>query len=278
MDTSPQGDVLRKLLVRRRRVGPYWTATTPTPLLVAVGIVLLGLAALWLRREATIVGHGHLVEWSPGNVVNQVRFLDLDFFIDTALDRVDVVTAIALAILAGVTFIAAVLLRGWTRAPRRTSRSFAIATAAALFAALDEGLALHETAGLNLEFLRALPLADHPDDLLMAMYGLGVIAFAWTTRDLLRPYRSAKLWMGAGIAQFVLAQVIDLLPTEAFVLAEELVELFAAACFAVGFLTLAVRHIDHALMEDSELTSAFQRDEQQDGGASTVVGCRSSHA
>jgi hypothetical protein len=77
--------------------------------------------------------------------------------------------------------------------------------------------------------------------------------------------------MGAGIAQFVLAQVIDLLPTEAFVLEEELVELFAALCFAVGFLTLAVRHIDHALMEDAELTSAFQRDEQRDSGASTAV-------
>ena len=262
MDTRPRGGVLRKLLVRRRRIGPYWMITAPSPLLVTVGIVLLGVAALWLRREATMVGHGHLVGWSPDNVVNQVRFLGHDFFIDTALDRVDVVTAVALAILAGVTLIAAVLLRGWTRAPRRTSRAFAIATAAALFAALDEGLALHETAGLNLEFLRALPLVDHPDDPLMAIYGLGVIAFAWMIRDLVRPYRSAKLWMVAGVAQFVLAQLIDLLPTESLVLEEEILELFAAACFAVGFLSLAVHHMDHALTDNSALITAFQREEQ----------------
>jgi hypothetical protein len=93
---------------------------------------------------------------------NQVRFLGLDFFIDTALDRVDVVTAIALAILAGVALIAGVLLRGWTRAPRRTSRSFAIATAASLFAALDEGLALHETAGLNLNSCEPCPWLTIP--------------------------------------------------------------------------------------------------------------------
>jgi hypothetical protein len=241
--------------------------------MVVVGIVVLGLVALWLRQEATIVGHGHLVEWSPENVVNKVRFLGRDFFIDTALDRIDVATAIALAILAGVALVAAVALRGWTQAPTRTSRTFAIATAAALFAALDEGLALHETAGLNLAFLRALPLVDHPDDVLMALYGLGVIAFAWTIRDLVRPYRSAKLWMGAGVAQFVLAQVIDVLPTETFVVEEELLELFAATCFAVGFLTLAVRHLDHALMEESKITTAFeQRDEHRNRGASAAVG------
>jgi hypothetical protein len=272
MDTRPRGGVLRKLLVRRRRIGPYWTITAPSPLLVTVGTVLLGVGALWLRREATIAGHGHLVGWSPDNVVNQVRLLGHDFFIDTALDRVDVVTAVALGILAGVTLIAAVLLRGWTRAPRRTSRAFAIATAAALFAALDEGLALHETAGLNLEFLRALPLVDHPDDVLMAIYGLGVIAFAWTIRDLVRPYRSAKLWMVAGVALFVLAQLIDLLPTESLVLEEEMLELFAAACFAVGFLGLAVHHIDHALTDNSALITAFQREEQPDSGTSTAVG------
>jgi hypothetical protein len=272
MDTRPRGGVLRKLLVRRRRIGPYWTVTAPTPLLVVVAIALLGLVALWLRQEATVVGHGHLVEWEPENVVNKVRFLGLYFFIDTALDRIDVATAIALAILAGVVLIAAVVLRGWTRAPRRISRTFAIATAAALFAALDEGLALHETAGLNLAFLRALPLVDHPDDVLMALYGLGVIAFAWTIRDLVQPYRSVKLWMGAGVAQFVLAQVIDVLPTETFVVEEELLELLAATCFAVGFLTLAVRHIDQALMEESKITTALERDEQRNRGASAAVG------
>jgi hypothetical protein len=51
-------------------------------------------------------------------------------------------------------------------------------------------------------------------------------------------------------------------------LEEELLELFAA----VGFLTLAVRHIDPALMEESEPGRAFQCDEQRNSGASTAVG------
>jgi hypothetical protein len=61
---------------------------------------------------------------------------------------------------------------------------------------------------------------DHPDDVLMGVYVLAVLAFAWIFRDLVQPFRSAKLWMGAGIVHFVVAQLIDFLRTEAFAAAE----------------------------------------------------------
>jgi hypothetical protein len=68
---------------------------------------------------------------------------------------------------------------------------------------------------------------DHPDEVLMGVYVLGVLAFAWVFRDLVRPFRSAKLWMGASTVQLVVAQLIDFLPTETFS-GGELLELAAA--------------------------------------------------
>ena len=69
--------------------------------------------------------------------------------------------------------------------------------------------------------------------------------------------------------QFVVAQVNDLLPTEAFVEAEELLELAAASYLAVGFFISC--HAAPAQCAHDGIGRYCQRDDWQQSGRSTSV-------
>jgi hypothetical protein len=90
---------------------------------------------------------------------------------------------------------------------------------------------------MNLVWLARLPLVDHPDDLIVAIYGLVVLFFGIAHRRFF--HRSARgfaaLAAAAGCA--AAAVVLDLLPAERTV-PEETLELLAAALGLVALVLL----------------------------------------
>ena len=225
------------------RIAPQWTVPLWLPIATIAGLVLLGILAVLLKDEAQVVARGFLIEELPDAPVRRVSIFGQEFYADASdVNRTDILTAMGLSTVAGIGVITGVVLRGWMRGRRRTARAFGVIAAGAMFLALDEALSIHETIGLNMLFLRELPLVDHPDDLFLALYAVVAVVVAWKLRDLLSISATARRWMAAGALIFALAVVIDVLPTEAYSGAEEILELMAAGCLAVGFVLLGAAH------------------------------------
>lgn len=247
MKASPPIDASR----RRIRIGPHWGVSFWAPLIVFGVLAVLAALAAAVKQEAKVVAEGRLIEYLPDSVVKRVELFDLSVYVDASISRTDILTAVGLSALAGVALASAALLRGWTHGSRRTSLAFALLGLGALTAALDEAFSVHETIGLNLPFLRELPLVDHPDDALMAFYAVCALAFGWYFRDVLLRFKGARDLMAAGVGLFVLALVIDMLPTEALGSAEELLEMLAAVCLAAGLVALSGGHVPAALAREN---------------------------
>ncbi|CAA9472139.1 MAG: hypothetical protein AVDCRST_MAG69-167, partial [uncultured Solirubrobacteraceae bacterium] len=131
----------------------------------AVGAVLL-LFLVLVARQGTVVARGNLHPAFADYEVERVRVAGVELYVDRSAHAGDALTAIALLAAAAVLLVAARRLSGTTRT------AFAWAGAGAAFLAADDLLAAHETLGHNLGFLAALPLIDHPDDLIVGLYGL----------------------------------------------------------------------------------------------------------
>ncbi len=204
---------------------------------VAGGLVVaLAVAAYAVSKNYEVVREGQLMPW-PGQVA-EIRFFDaFTLFVNQERTRpLDAMDAALLAMLAGTLFFALTLLRRARAGSPREHAFLALALVGALWLAVDESLALHETIGNNLRFLADLPGVHRPDDVVFASYVVPAAAFAIVFRRIVLASRTATILFGAAAVFFVLAGLLDV----AGIGVDELVEPLSSACLLGGFTVLAV--------------------------------------
>jgi hypothetical protein len=233
-------------MVRRRRTGAEPAAETRKTrrdsAAVAFRVTLVALAALVplgfaATQKVAVVDRGQLLSWIELEV-ESLEFWDRFTVYRTPETSIgfDEVNGLLLATLSGMAFLVTVVLdRMPGSAPPRVRWFFLIAWLGAAYLAVDELFGLHETIGINLPWLRELPAVDHPDDVLLAAYGLvaGVVLVA--LRDVAFPSRRIAAWFAASFATYASSIVMDLLKFER----EDVFELLASALLLVAFAQLA---------------------------------------
>ena len=202
------------------------------PRIVAAGAVAL-IAGVAVLRQAEEIARGNLLATFDSYEVARVRVLGAELYVDRSADLGDALTAVALAL------SAALLLRTDQRLDTRARGEFVTAAWGALFLAADDLLSAHETLGHNLPALARIPVVDHADDVVLAVYAAVVAGFAWRHRGMLVGV-DRRPWAVAAAAA-VLALALDLSPVHLRLL-EEGLEVLAAAALAVGVVDVARRH------------------------------------
>jgi hypothetical protein len=217
----------------------------PQLVLLAVGVAILTFAAV--GKLATPIAEGQLIDWLPNYSVERVRVLGQEFYVDTSAGTQDTLTAILLGSAAAVLAVAAVVLHR-REGDRSVIASFAVVASFFLFLALDEVLAAHETVGNNLGVLRPLPGVDHPDDLIIALYGVTAIVLAWRHRHIARraSQRTQLLLVAAAVAGSVAVGIDSLFGRFDRVRlgrVEEVAELTCAVLLAAAIVSLVTYHL-----------------------------------
>ena len=199
---------------------------------IALPAALVALVAA--ARQAPVLERGRLLGWfEQYDAIARVRLAGVELYVDTSSGVADLLTVTALAL------VAALFAAGAAAARRDPAlrRTFTTAALGALYLGADDLLGVHETVGHNVGVLAGLPLVDHPDDVVMALYGVLAAAFAWRHRRLLGgPAR--RWWLVAGAAG-ALAIGHDVLPLHAGAF-EEVLEVVAGGALLVAS-GLAVR-------------------------------------
>lgn len=192
------------------------------------------LVGVLVARQGEVVARGRLHPAFADYEVDRVRMAGVELYVDRSTHAGDALTAVALLLAAAVLGVAAHRLSGATR------RTFATAAGGAAFLAADDLLSAHETIGHNLASLMSIPLVDHPDDAVLALYALVVAGFLWRSRRLLRGSPRAP-WLVAVVAA-ALAVAHDVSPLHLGAI-EEALEVVAAAAGLVGVIALARTHL-----------------------------------
>ena len=208
-------------------------------LLIVAGAVLLLVVAALVLRSVEVVAQGKLLAFTDH--VRRVRVLDrFELYVGSEAKKPapDAVNSALLTAIAAVSLVARSLLRRRSAGRRQPERFFLLSALAAAYLSLDEQLGIHETVGHNLCFLADLPGVNHPDDLIVAAFGLAGAAFAFFFRDVLFHSRRAAALFVAGATLFVLGALADLgLASE---LVEEWTEIASSAVLLWAFAVLAV--------------------------------------
>ena len=199
---------------------------------IAATAAIATLIVVAVARTGEEVARGSLLEFFDSYEVARVRILGAEVYVDRSAGLGDLLTAGALGV------AAVLLLLTAERLAEPARRAFATAGWGALFLAADDVLSAHETIGHNLPALASLPLVDHPDDVVLAVYAAVVGAFSWHHRRLLDG-ADRRPWIAAA-ACAALALLHDLAPLHLGVL-EEALEVSAAVALAIGVAEVARR-------------------------------------
>lgn len=211
------------------------------------GLALVGVAAEILG-SAEILREGRLSPYSSAYLL-EVRFLDsVDIWISEEISlSVDVVLdalhSFALVCVAGIALLSLTLLRRLAAGARRMGTFFGIAAVGAVYLAVDEMFAIHESIGYNMRFLADLPGITQPDGAIVAAYLVLIGVYLYVFRDLLLSSRRAKQWFLIGVGLGVSAMAIDLMALPF----EEFVEIAGTLSFLAGFLVLSADLMANAL-------------------------------
>ena len=160
---------------------------------IAVGVVVV--LAVATARLLLIGDPGVVPPFFDTYEVGRARLLGAEIYVDRSSGLGDVMVVLALSV------IAATFLLGARAVPHDAAlrRTFVTAGLGSAFLAADDLLGVHETIGHNLGFFASLPGIDHPDDLIVGIYGLAVLAFGWRHRGLLAG-RARVSWCVAAAA------------------------------------------------------------------------------
>lgn len=199
-----------------------------TAVLALIGLVLAA-------RNATVLERGRLLPFFDTYEVSRVRLLGVELYVDTSSGAQDLMTVLALAAVAVLLGLCALRLRG-----RPAGGVFMCAALGALWLAADDLLAVHETVGHNLPVLADLPLVDHPDDVIVGMYGVAAALFALRHRQLAAGTPLA-LWLAVGVLGAA-AVGHDLLPLN-FSALEEICEVGAGLGLLAAVVLIARRQL-----------------------------------
>jgi hypothetical protein len=218
-----------------------WLRSTRSKLLVAAGVVvLLGLGLVASTYEV----QGNAAVPYDAGTVKEVRVLDaVTVYVDgEPKPGANVLGGIALLVLGTAAFMTAAALR-IAMARRRLALFYLLAALGLGYAGLDELFAIHESIGHNLRFLADVPGVSRPDDLVIAMYLIPALAFAYVFRDVFLSDRLAAMALACGIGFFALSTLADLTSLRV----EEWLELVAGLWIATGLVLLIRTHLKQNL-------------------------------
>ena len=219
--------------------------------IAVVAVIALVLAAA--RGPALEVRGDAAVPYDAGTV-KEVRVLDsATVYVDgEPKPGPSVIGGIALIVLATAAFMTAAAL-AIAHARRRLVTFYLMVSAGLGFAGLDELFAIHESVGHNLQFLADVPGVSRPDDLVIALYLVPTLLFAFLYRDLFLNDRRAATALAAGVAIFALSTVADL----AGLRAEEYLELVSGLCIGSGIALLIFVHLRRNLQIHVEVVNGL---------------------
>ena len=226
---------------------------------VLVALAAVSLLAIAVRGSAYEVRGNASVPYDAGTV-KEVRVLgSATVYVDgEPKPGPSVIGGIALIILATAAFMTAAAL-SLAHARRRLVAFYLFVCAGLGFAGIDELFAVHESVGHNLQFLVDVPGVSRPDDLVIALYLVPVLAFGYMFRDVFTSDRRAALALGAGVAFFALSSAADL----AGLKAEEYLELLSGICIATGIAVLMRTHLRRNLRIHVEVSDRLPAVEER---------------
>lgn len=210
-----------------------------TLIVVLAGVAVLGALLVVVHGPAYEVRGNADVPYNAGTV-KEVRVLDsVTVYVDgEPKPGFTVLGGMALIVLATAALMTALALR-MAGARRRLVAFYLVVCTGLGFAGLDELFAIHESIGHNLRFLADVPGVSRPDDLIVALYTVPAVVFAYVFRNVLLSDRRAALALGAGLGLFALSAVADLAGSKV----EEYLELFSGLCIATGLAVLMHTHL-----------------------------------
>lgn len=138
------------------------------------------------------------------------------------------------------------------------AEAFGLFTAGLLFVSLDEYLTIHEFLGGNVPWLRDSTLVAHPDDLVVAGYGvLTVLLFARYVPELMRD-KGVLVILGLGVLLQGLASACDMMlpPTMGWI--EESLEILGAGTYWLLMVHLSTRETRRVSATTSEPENGVQ--------------------
>jgi hypothetical protein len=196
-----------------------------------VAILLFGLIA-WAAASAEVVERGLRLE--DGTPVVRIRFFDL--FTMKALSESkpssDDANSLLLAMLSGVSLLAAVLVARSGRASGRLRYFFPVAFLGFGWLSVDELLELNESVGSNLSW------GDHLD---VISYAPLALIFLWFFRDIVLSSRTALWLCAAAVALAVASAGLDALQTGTG--PEEKMEALASLVLVAAFIVLSIEQL-----------------------------------
>ena len=205
----------------------------------AFGVLVLGLVILAYAAFTTydVVAEGRLLDYTPGTIY-KIEVFGVTFYVEkgATTPSLDVFNSWILIAISSMSLLVAVFYHFSRSSRSRAKWFFFLLFFGAGYLAADELLALHETLGHNLRFLRDLPGVERPDDAIIAFYVLPAAIFLFFFRDIFLGSRTARAFFALGFGLFVVTAVLDVLAIEQ----EDVLEPIASLCLFAGFVALAV--------------------------------------
>jgi len=230
----------------------------PRGLLVAIAVVAVAITlAVALAPGPLYERRGTVAVPYDARDVYEVRLLGaVTVYVDGKLYgdgepriNANLIGSIALLMLGVAALTIAIALR-IGGAGRRLTTFYLIAGAGLGLAGLDKLLAIHETVGHNLRFLADVPGVERPDDLIVALYLVPVLAVGYRFRDGLAGDRYAAAALAVGVAFFALSACADLASWSA----EKHLELISGLFIAGGMMKLIHHHLTRTLPPQIQVT------------------------
>jgi len=211
---------------------------------MAVAAFAIAVLSYWALHNYEVLNKGQILPYTDGLVYEILIDGKYKVYVEPEIRlRSDIFNA---AILVGVAYIAmtfgSIIYR--REKPMLTQRFwfFAVMSVGMFYLAADELLGIHESIGHNLQFLMAVPGISHPDDLIIASYGIGALGFLFYFRSILVQMRRSLKYFVLAFIFFCISAIADL----ASLGIEELAEVIAGIFIIVGIMYFGLAAIQES--------------------------------
>ena len=221
---------------------------------ITIVVLTMAVIAYMVLNDYQVLNKGKILPYTNGYIYEILIAGKYTIYVEPEIRlRGDVFNA---AILLGVAYISMtfgsiIYLREKPNVSQRFL--FFVAMSVGMFyLAADELLGIHESIGHNMQFLMALPGVSHPDDLIIATYGIGAMVFLYYFRSILLQSRRSLKYFGLALIFFVVAAIADL----ATYRYEEIAEIIAGILILVGIMSFGMATLE-------KLETRFEKTERQ---------------
>jgi len=219
--------------------------------LVSIAIISMAILAFWALNNYQVVNKGQILPYTEGFIYEILIAGKYTIYVEPEIrPRSDVFNA---AILLGVAYISmtfsAIVFQRNNKPTSQRFWFFVTMSAGMFYLAADELFGIHESIGHNLQFLMTLPGLSHPDDLIVAAYGVFALIYLFYFRSTLLQMRRSLKYFGLAFLFFLVAAIADL----ATIGYEEIYEIISGVFILAGIVSFGLESLQVSETE-SELT------------------------